>query len=200
MSELAHNRHHHLKGTHEEREDAARLKEIMRQSRHDGFHLGAAFFGWLVSNSVAVLLITLLSALGGAFALTANTIDGQVASNAATISFGGAILLILVLGVAYYAGGYVAGRMSRFDGGRQGLGVWVVGIIMTILIAATGLLLGTGFNAWQQLNVPSIPLDGRDFTIGGLMTLIIIVVLTAIAAVLGGRAGERYYRRLDRAR
>ena len=42
-----------------------------------------------------------------------------------TIGVGGAIAVLVVLMIAYYCGGYVAGRMARFDGLRQGVGVWM---------------------------------------------------------------------------
>ena len=34
-----------------------------------------------------------------------------------------------------YGGGYVAGRMARFDGGRQGFRVWLLGLLVTIAAA-----------------------------------------------------------------
>lgn len=37
----------------------------------------------------------------------------------------GIIVLGVIVLVAYYCGGYVAGRMARFDGMKQGLAVWL---------------------------------------------------------------------------
>ncbi len=34
---------------------------------------------------------------------------------------------------------------------------------------------------------------------GGLITLIVVVLDTLLAAILGGKAGERYHRKVDRA-
>ena len=47
------------------------------------------------------------------------------ADNAGTVGIVGAIIVAVVLLVSYYAGGYVAGRMARFDGAKQGLAVWL---------------------------------------------------------------------------
>ena len=44
----------------------------------------------------------------------------------------------MALAVAYFAGGYVAGRMSRFDGARQGLGTWLLGLVVTVVLAVVG--------------------------------------------------------------
>lgn len=172
--------------------------ERLQRSKYGGFNFGAAFFGWLVANSVSVLLIALLSALGSAVALTVST-AGSLANNAATVGIVGGILLLLTLAIAYYAGGYVAGRMSRFDGGKQGLGVWLMGIIITIILGLAGALLGSSFNLMQQLNLPSIPMDGSSFTIGGLITLIAIIVVSILAAIGGGKMGERYHHKVDEA-
>src|SRR3954465_15182133 len=106
---------------------AVTSRETMRDVRarqrdeYGGLNWGAAFFGWLVAIGVAVILLAILSAAGAAFGLTDVT-KSQAQANADTIGVVGGILLIAVLVVAYYCGGYVSGRMSRFDGGRQGFG------------------------------------------------------------------------------
>ena len=89
-------------------------------ARSSAGSIGAsAFFGWLVAIGIGVLLTALLSAAGAAVGLT-EVSEGEARSNAETIGIVGGALLILVGLIAYYAGGYVAGRMSRFDGARQG--------------------------------------------------------------------------------
>ena len=65
--------------------------------------------------------------------------------------------MLVVLVVSYFAGGYVAGRMSRFDGARQGLGVWLVALIVTVVLAVAGAVLGGEYNVLSQLNLPRIP-------------------------------------------
>ncbi|MBA2522632.1 MAG: hypothetical protein H0V25_04790 [Solirubrobacterales bacterium] len=163
-----------------------------------GFNLGAAFFGWLVAVGIAVLLTALLSAAGAAIGLTELSTDEAQAS-ADTISIVGGILLILVLALAYYAGGYVAGRMSRFDGTRQGIGVWVIGLLITVLLAALGAIAGSEYNVLAQLDLPRIPIDEGDLATGGVIALIAAVIITLAAAAVGGKAGEGYHRKVDRA-
>jgi hypothetical protein len=97
-----------------------------------GFNWGSAFFGWLVATGVAVLLLALIAAIGGPIAGSSLGSAKQAAGAAPTIGIVGGIVLLIALGIAYFAGGYVAGRMSRFDGGRQGLGVWIIGLVATI--------------------------------------------------------------------
>jgi hypothetical protein len=158
-----------------------------------GFNWGAAFFGWLVAVGITALLTAFLSAAGAAIGLT--DLSG---SDADTLSVVGGILLIAVLALGYYAGGYVAGRMSRFDGGRQGLAVWLIGLVVALLLAAAGVIAGSQYNLLGQLNLPRIPIDEGSLATGAAIALALVVVATALAAIAGGRVGERFHRKVDR--
>jgi hypothetical protein len=103
-----------------------------------------------------------------------------------------------VLLIAYYAGGYVAGRLSRFDGARQGIGTWLFGLVVTLLLAAAGAIFGSEYNVLAQLNLPRIPIDEGSLTTGGLIALAAILIGTLLAALIGGKAGERYHKKIDR--
>jgi len=163
-----------------------------------GVNWGASFFGWLVAVGVAALLTSLLAAAGAAIGLTATT-ESEATSNAEEITVGGGIALLVVLMIAYYAGGYVAGRMSRFDGGRQGLGTWAIGLIVTVALAVAAVILGDQYNILERLNLPSLPVGDQTLATGGLIALAAIIVGTVVAAMLGGKVGERYHKRVDRA-
>jgi hypothetical protein len=166
-----------------------------------GINWGAAFFGWLVAIGVAALLTAILSAAGAAIGLTESSpsqAGSQAESNAGTVSIVGGIVLLLILGLAYYAGGYVAGRMSRFDGPRQGIATWVIGLVVTVVLAVAGVVLGAKYNVLSQLNLPRIPVDEGSLTTGGLIALVAIVLVTLLAAVLGGKQGTHYHRKIDR--
>lgn len=187
---------------HEPRDrDRAAGPGVVRERQREeygGFNIGAAFFGWLVAVGLAVLLTALLSAAGAAIGLTELS-EGEARSNAETISIIGGILLIAVLAISYYAGGYVAGRMSRFDGGRQGLGVWLLGLLATAVLAVLGAIAGSEYNLFSQLNLPRIPIDEGSLAGGAAITLILILGATLLAAMSGGKVGERYHRKVDRA-
>jgi hypothetical protein len=163
-----------------------------------GINWGAAFFGWLVAVGLGALLVGLLAAAGAAVGLTALS-DADAAGDATEIGLGGAIALLVALGVAYFAGGYVAGRMSRFDGARQGLGTWLLGLAVTIVLAVVGAVLGSEYNVLERLELPAVPVGDSELATGGVLALVIIVAGTLFAAVAGGKAGERYHRRVDRA-
>jgi len=163
-----------------------------------GINWGASFFGWLVAVGVGALLTSLLIAAGAAVGLTAAT-DSATSSGAKDLSLAGAIALLVVLMIAYYAGGYVAGRMSRFDGARQGIGAWAIGVAITVTLAVAGVILGSEYNVLERLNLPSLPVGDASFASGGLIALAAILLGTLFAAISGGKVGERYHKRVDRA-
>jgi hypothetical protein len=179
------------------RPTAATMRDVRARQREEygGINWGAAFFGWLVAVGVAVLLTGLLAAAGAAIGLTESA-DGAPAE---TLSLGGAIALLAVLAIAYYCGGYVAGRMSRFDGARQGIGAWVVGLLITIGAAILAVIAGSQYNVVERANLPRLPIGDQTLTTGGAIATVAIVLGTLLFAALGGIAGARYHRKVDRA-
>jgi hypothetical protein len=181
----------------ERRPDRVRDVRARQREEFGGVNWGSAFFGWLVAVGMAAILLGLLSAAGTAFGLS-DVSDSAAKQNAETIGIVGAILLLLVLGIAYFCGGYVSGRMSRFDGGRQGVAVWVLGLVVTIVLAVAGALFGAEYNVLERLNLPRIPIDEGSLTAGAAITLAVVVIATLLLAMMGGKAGERYHKKVDR--
>jgi len=174
-------------------------EEVIGRQRAEfgGFSWGSAFFGWLVAVGMAAILMALLGAAGAATGLT-ETSESEASQAAETIGIVGGILLLIVLAIAYYAGGYVAGRMARFDGARQGFGVWALGLLATVALAIAGVVLGSEYNVLNQLNLPRIPIDEGALTTGGIIALVAAVLVTLFAAMAGGKVGERFHRKVDR--
>jgi amino acid transporter len=170
-----------------------------QREEYGGINWGAAFFGWLVAVGVAVLLTGILAAAGAAIGLTETTSDAADDASPETLSAAGAIALIVVLAVAYYCGGYVGGRMSRFDGARQGIGVWAVGLLITLAVAVLALVAGSEYNVVERANLPRLPIGDETLTLGGAIASLAIVLGTLLFAALGGVAGSRYHHKVDRA-
>jgi hypothetical protein len=179
---------------------AARDAVAAQRARFGGIKWGAAFFGWLSANGLAVLLLAVLSAAGVAMGLTdgLDSVD-DAAEQAGTVGLAGGVGLLVVLFLAYLAGGYVAGRMARLDGLRQGVAVWVIGLVVVVVLALVAVVLGAEYNVLQRLDLPRIPVDEGTATTAGIITLVAILVVTLLGAVLGGKLGDRYHRRIDRA-
>jgi hypothetical protein len=86
---------------------SARDAVAAQRDSYGGIKWGAAFFGWLSANGLAVILVALLSAAGVALGL-ANGLDtaDEAADQAQTLGIGGGIAVLVVLFLAYLAGGY----------------------------------------------------------------------------------------------
>jgi hypothetical protein len=170
-----------------------------QREEYGGINWGAAFFGWLVAVGVAVLLTGILAAAGAAIGLTETTSDAADSASAETLSAAGAVALLVVLAIAYYCGGYVAGRMSRFDGARQGVGAWAIGLLITLALAVLALIAGSEYNVVERANLPRLPVGPETLTTGGAIASLAILAGTLLFAALGGVAGARYHRKVDRA-
>jgi hypothetical protein len=142
------------------------------KKRYGGIKWGSAFFGSL----------------------------GDSAGQAATIGLGGAIALLVVLLIAYFCGGYVAGRMARFNGVKQGVAVWIWAIVIAVVVAVAGKVLGDKYDVLAKLGgFPRLPFSHGDVTTAAVVALVIAVVAALVGAVLGGLAGMRFHRKVDRA-
>ncbi|WP_033373763.1 hypothetical protein [Glaciibacter superstes] len=169
-----------------------------------GVKIGSAFFGWLTATGTAVLLTALVAATGAAIGLgVTGDIDeatDATAENATTVGLVGASALVVVVFIAYYCGGYVAGRMARFAGAKQGVAVWLWAVVIAIVVAVLGAIAGSQFNILANLNgFPRIPINEGTLTAGGIITAIVVALASLAGAVLGGIAGMRYHRKVDRA-
>jgi len=179
--------------------DTMRDVRARQREEYGGINWGAAFFGWLVAVGVAVLLTGILAAAGAAIGLTSTSTANSVNSTSPkTLTLAGAIALLVVLAIAYYCGGYVAGRMSRFDGARQGIGAWAVGLLVTIAVAVLALVAGSQYNVVSRANLPRLPIGTDTLTTGGAIASVVILLGTLLFAALGGIAGARYHRKVDR--
>ena len=177
--------------------DPAAAQDIRRE-RFGGLNAGAAFFGWLVAIAVSLLLTGIVGAI--AAAAGTNTQVQQTADQAATGTIGlvAAVVLLVVLMIGYYAGGYVAGRMSRFNGSKQGLGVWITGVVVTIATVVLGAIFGNQNDIQSRVNLPRLPVTADALTTGGVVAAVVVLVGTLVAAMAGGSIGTHYHRRVDR--
>jgi len=177
-------------------EDTVAAMRARQRSRFGGIRWGSAFFGLLSAIGLASILLGIVAAAG--VALGVSDIKDVANGNADTIGLGGAILLLAVLALAWYCGGYVAARMARFDGARQGLGVWTWTVLVGAALAIAAVIGGSQYDIFQQLNLPNVAVGDASLTTGGVVTLIAAVVVTLLFATIGGAAGDRFHRRVDR--
>ncbi|MBO0896999.1 MULTISPECIES: hypothetical protein [Arthrobacter] len=162
-----------------------------------GVKIGSAFFGWLAAAGTTVLLSAIATAFGAA--LLANNVDaaGEAAANPQGAGVAGVILLMVILFVAYFCGGYVAGRMARFNGVMQGVAVWIWGIVIALVLALIGAVASSELDINAQLN--TYPQLSGDNTAAAVISAVIAALVALGGAILGGLAGMRFHRRVDKA-
>jgi hypothetical protein len=172
-----------------------------QKDEYGGVKVGLAFFGWLTATGTAVMLTAFVAAAGTAVSVVTNTDAGSATTqDPKTVGILGAIVLLVVLFVAYYCGGYVAGRMARFHGMRQGLAVWLWAVAIAALVAVLAALAGSQYDVLSKLNsFPRIPVSQGNLTTGGLVALVVVAAGSLGGALAGGLAGMHFHRKVDKA-
>lgn len=181
----------------------AEHREVLRdqRDRFGGIKWGSAFFGWLTAVGTAVLLSGVVAAVGTGFGTStggpsAPVLDGGALSTVGVVSV---VVVAAVLFVAYFCGGYVAGRMARFDGARQGLAVWLWAVVVAIAVIALVSMAGIRLDPVPAGTLVGLPVDPTTLGTAGFVAAAVALAVGLAGAVLGGLAGMRFHRRIDRA-
>ena len=82
--------------------------------------------------------------------------------------------------------------------GRPNFGAWLVGLIVTIALGIVAAVFGDKYNVLSRLDLPRIPIGSETLTTGGIIATLVVLIGTLLAAIAGGKVGERYHRRIDR--
>jgi hypothetical protein len=78
--------------------------------------------------------------------------------------------------------------------------VWVVAVVIAVGVALLGAVAGRQYDILSTLNsFPRIPLGEGTLTNGGIVAALLAAVISLVASILGGLAGMRYHRNIDRA-
>lgn len=185
-------------GAYDDPEERVAEVEQVRREEWGGMNIGAGFFGWLVAVGMAVLLSSIITAIAAALGDANDITQSQLERESGEISIGAAIVLLIILLISFYAGGYVAGRMSRFDGTRQGWAVWLISLFVVVLAAVIGAAYGSEYDIMNRVDIPDVPIPTDDLTLGGAVTIAAALFATLLAALAGGKAGTHYHRKVDR--
>ena len=153
------------------------------RSRFGGIDPWAVAAGLAAALGTLVVLSTLLAAAGVAG-------GGQV--DRESLSIAGLVAGVLAIGLALLFGGYVAGRVARYSGLRNGLLTAVAFILVTAVLSALAARAGEE----AQLGLPQW-LDRGDATTAALVTALAALAVALGAGALGGHLGSRWHRQVD---
>jgi hypothetical protein len=179
-------------------------RRVIMHDRYGGMYWGSAFIGFAVASFFTIIFLGIVGAIVGAVGYQLNApvpkIGSTITNTALTgtsqsLGIGALVGSLIAVFLAYLIGGYTAGRMARFDGARNGFGVWVWTIIVAILLGIAGAIAGTSFNVASQIH---LKVDWATLTAAGAISIAVTLVVMLLGAVLGGIMGERYHRPIDR--
>src|ERR671910_942405 len=149
----------------------------------------SVIFGWLAALGAGLILSGIVGTIVGAI------LGGGGASSSSTEGgTAGLIGLLLTLLLAFIIGGYVAGRLASRSGVKPGPLVPVLALVVTIVLAGVGTLLGLSFiDNLSGVTLPSTPNDapqnlGTILTGAGILALLAPFVGGGQGAVLGAGA------------
>jgi hypothetical protein len=180
------------------RRRAGRLAPYRRERQEFGGRIQweAVFFGLLAGIGFAGSLTAMV--LGGLIAAGASDFSEDASSLVDQMATGGGAVAVAILAFAYLTGGYVAARMARFDGWRQGLGVWLLSVLMILAAAITAWIGGGELDPGKSISLPSNPIEEGPLGDGWGVLVAVALVVPLVFAVLGGVLGERFHRAVDR--
>ena len=163
--------------------------------RFGGFDTAAQLTGMLVATALTLLLGGIAGAIIGSIAYQTG-----LQGNLSDISVGSLITGLVVLFVAFLIGGWAAGRIARYDGGRNGIMTAVWFLILTAILATLGIWFGTQYNVVGNVNLPNwfdAWFSSDKVTTGAVVSGIAAVIVTLLGGFLGGLWGQRFHKRAD---
>ena len=179
----------------EERED--RLRDM-----YGGVDWLASFLGFVFAMVLGAVFSTVTGLVLVPFGFRPELSGGEMGASAIT---GLAVVGVLIF-LAYFLGGYVAGRLARFDGGRNGAMVLVWTFIVVLILTLAAVVFSGFLPAAAADRVANVAqgtasavrnLAGAGAAGLGVAAAALLVAL--LGGFLGGRLGSRYHAEIDRA-
>lgn len=161
------------------------LEEAER--RFGGFDLPAAFAGMLAGLGLTVLLAGIAAAAG--------SISYSNGADSDELASSGLVTGMAVLLVAFLVGGWVAGRMARYDGVLNGLTCAGLFLLLMAGMSGIGQWADSEWDFFADVRLPQWFTDAG--TTSTVVTAGVGIAVVLLAAALGGAWGGRYHRKAD---
>jgi hypothetical protein len=176
-----------------------RRRELRRERAEFGHRIQweAVFFGLLAGVGLAACLVA--TVLGALIAADVISPHEDAAGLVDQMMVGGGAISVAIVALSYLTGGYVAARMARFDGWRQGLGIWLLSLFVVLVAAIAAWIAGGKLDPTQSISLPSNPVDEGPLHQGVAVIAPVLAIVPLIFALVGGVLGDRFHRAVDRA-
>jgi hypothetical protein len=156
--------------------------------RYGGFDAGAAIAGLLAATGMTAVLGGIAGAIG--------TIGYQLDTGTTeTLSTTGFVVGLVVLVVSFLVGGWVAGRVARYDGGLNGLVAGGLFVGLSAIMAGMGAWFGERYDVFADISLPQWFSNLSSAT--AVLSAVVALGACIVAAWFGGVAGSRYHRKAD---
>ena len=180
--------------------EAAEDREDRLRDMYGGVDWLASFLGFVFAVVAGAIFAAVAGVVLAPLGFSPN-LGGSLGAAAIT----GLVLLGVLIFLTYFFGGYVAGRLARFDGGRNGamLFVWTLLTGVLLLLAAgvfSGFLPGGAADAIGGFMDTTSSALGSLSQAGvvGIVVVAVAFLLVLLGGFLGGRLGSRYHAEIDR--
>lgn len=169
------------------------------RARHGRFDWLASFLGFTVALFFLSVLLGVVGAIAGTvgFQLQAAApgTGGPISEPLQRIGVGVLLASWLAALIAYFVGGYAAGRVARYGGVRNGAGIVLWTVLVALVLGILGAIFGSRFNVTDQLHLGVSP---SSLTLPGVVSLVVTLLIMLGGSAVGGLLGSLYHRRVDR--
>lgn len=161
--------------------------------------LVASVVGMFAGLGMLIFLGALIAAGAAGIDFQLNMLNEQGTLDEASVI--GLVVAALIVFASFVVGGFAAGRMSRYNGGLNGMGAGLWLILLVAIFAALGAWVGPEYNAFNRVDLPNwfAQIDVDDLTAATAIASAVLVVATLAGGYVGGRLGETYHTRVDAA-
>ena len=160
------------------------LPHAEARSRFGGVDLMSVLAGTAAAIGSTAVLGSIAGALG--------RVGYEQGAGDEQLSAAGLTAGLVILGLSLLLGGWDAGRVARDEGGRNGL---LTGIVFVLLSAALAAAAASN-DTVRDIGLPGF-LSDDALTVAAIGSAVTGLIVALGAAVLGGRLGARYHRRVD---
>ena len=157
-----------------------------------GLSLGSILTGTAVAIGTMSLLTILIAGIAVAVGL-----PDEIDATATQIGWGAGIILVLSQFLAYFWGGYTAGRMARGAGTLNGLMVPVMALLLVGGAIAIMAALGVEPRFAAPFTDFRVPVEEDVVLTWGIGLGIATLVMMFLGAILGGHLGARWHDKLE---
>ncbi len=155
----------------------------------------SVILGWLTALGAGLILSGIVGAIVGAILGSLGVKGGAEGGVAALVG------LLVTLLLAFIIGGYVAGRLASRSGLKHGLFVPLLALVITLLLAGIGALIGTSFiDQLSGITLPKLPSGaqsqipnqglGTILTGAGILALLVPFIGGALGGARGAKTGR----------